>query len=314
MPEPVFDRLCLIGVGLIGGSIARAAREKSGIARRVVAHSRRPETLARVRELGFADEVEADPARAVEGADCVVLCVPVGAYAGVMERIAPRLSPGCVLSDAGSTKGSVLRDLLPLLPKGVHLVPAHPMAGTEHSGPDAGFAALFEGRYCILTPPAGADPAAVERVAEMWRRCGSSVELMDAATHDKVVAIVSHLPHLIAFTICGTADDLEEESREAVLKFAASGFRDFTRIAASDPTMWRDVFLNNREAVIEMIGRFTEDLVALQRAIRWGEGDALFDLFTRTRAIRRGVVQAGQAYVREPSADGGGPGKEPAPP
>ena len=295
MPEPLFERLCLIGAGLIGGSIARAARERGGIARRVVAHSRRPDTLARVRELGFADEVEGDAARAVEGADCVVLCVPVGAYAGMMERIAPHLSPGCVLSDAGSTKGSVLRDLLPLLPEGVHLVPAHPMAGTEHSGPDAGFASLFENRYCILTPPEGADPAAVERIAEMWRRCGSSVETMDAATHDKVVAIVSHLPHLIAFTICGTADDLAEESREAVLKFAASGFRDFTRIAASDVDMWRDIFLNNREALLEMLARFTEDAQALARAVRWGEAEFLEDRISRGRRIRRGLIERKQA-------------------
>ena len=225
MAEPLFGRLCLVGVGLIGGSIARAARERGGIARRVVAHSRRPETLARVRELGFADEVEADPARAVRGADCVVLCVPVGSYAGVMERIAPHLAPGCVLSDAGSTKGSVLRDLLPLLPEGVHLVPAHPMAGTEHSGPDAGFATLFEGRYCILTPPEGTDPAAVERIAELWRRCGSIVETMDAATHDKVVAIVSHLPHLIAFTICGTAEEcrMVQEALAGFVQGASAG-------------------------------------------------------------------------------------------
>ena len=295
MPEPLFERLCLIGAGLIGGSIARAAREKGGIARRVVAHSRRAETVARVRELGFADEVEQDPARAVEGADCVILCVPVGAYAEVMERIAPRLAPGCVLSDAGSTKGSVLRDLQPLLPDGVHLVPAHPMAGTEHSGPDAGFATLFENRYCILTPPEGADPAAVERIAALWRRCGSSVEFMDAATHDKVVAIVSHLPHLIAFTICGTADDLAEETREAVLKFAASGFRDFTRIAASDVDMWRDIFLNNREALLEMLARFTEDAHALARAVRWGEAEFIEDRIRRGRRIRRGLIERKQA-------------------
>ena len=295
MAEPLFERLCLIGAGLIGGSLARAARERGGIARRVVVHSRRPETLARVRELGFADEVEADPARAVEGADGVVLCVPVGAYAGVMERIAPRLAPGCVLSDAGSTKGSVVRDLQPLLPEGVRLVPAHPMAGTEHSGPDAGFASLFDGRYCILTPPEGTDPAAVEKVAEMWRRCGSLVESMDAATHDKVVAIVSHLPHLIAFTICGTADDLAEETREAVLKFAASGFRDFTRIAASDVDMWRDIFLNNREALLEMLARFTEDAQALARAVRWGDAEFIEDRISRGRRIRRGLIERKQA-------------------
>mgnify|MGYP002780542733 FL=1 len=295
MGEPLFERLCLIGAGLIGGSIARVARERGDIARVVVAHSRRPETLARIRELGFADAVEADPARAVREADCVILCVPVGAYAGVMESIAPHLMAGAVLTDVGSTKGSVIRDLAPLLPAGVHLVPAHPMAGTEHSGPDAGFATLFQGRYCILTPEPGTDAAAVERVAELWRRCGSMVETMDAATHDKVVAIVSHLPHLIAFTICGTADDLAEETREAVLKFAASGFRDFTRIAASDVDMWRDVFLNNREAVLEMLARFSEDAHAFGRAIRWGEAGFIEDRIRRGRGIRRGLIERKQA-------------------
>lgn len=295
MAEPLFRRLCLIGVGLIGGSIARVARERGDIAGTVVAHSRRPETLARVRELGFADVVEADPARAVAEADAVILCVPVGAYAGVMTAIAPHLMPGAVLSDVGSTKGSVIRDLAPLLPEGVHLVPAHPMAGTEHSGPDSGFATLFEGRYCILTPEPGTDPGAVEKVAELWRRAGSMVETMDAATHDKVVAIVSHLPHLIAFTICGTADDLAEETREAVLKFAASGFRDFTRIAASDVDMWRDVFLNNREAVLEMLARFSEDAHAFGRAIRWGEAGFIEDRIRRGRTIRRGLIERKQA-------------------
>ena len=295
MAEPLFRRLCLIGVGLIGSSIARVAQERGDIAGTVVAHTRRPETLQRVRELGFADVVEADAARAVQGADAVILCVPVGAYAGVMRSIAPHLAPGCVLSDVGSTKGSVLRDLAPLLPAGAQLVPAHPMAGTEHSGPDAGFATLFQGRYCILTPTEGTDPAAVERVAELWRRAGSTVERMDAATHDKVVAIVSHLPHLIAFTICGTADDLAEETREAVLRFAASGFRDFTRIAASDVDMWRDIFLNNREALLEMLARFTEDAQALGRAVRWGEAGFIEDRIRRGRRIRRGLIERHQA-------------------
>ncbi|MCO6417749.1 prephenate/arogenate dehydrogenase family protein [Siccirubricoccus sp. KC 17139] len=294
-PEPIFDRLCLIGVGLIGSSIARAAKEKGGIARTIVAHTRREATLARVRELGFADVVEPDAAKAVEGCDGVILCVPVGAYAGVMRTIAPHLAPGCVLSDVGSTKGSVIRDLSPLLPPGIHLIPAHPMAGTEHSGPDAGFATLFEGRYCILTPLSGSDRAAAEKVAELWRRCGSMVERMDAETHDKVVAIVSHLPHLIAFTICGTADDLAEETREAVLKFAASGFRDFTRIAASDVDMWRDIFLNNRDALLEMLARFTEDSHALARAVRWGQAEFIEDRIRRGRRIRRGLIERKQA-------------------
>jgi len=293
--EPLFERLCLIGVGLIGSSIARAARANGGIARSIVAHTRRPETLARVRALGIADTVEAEPARAVAGCDGVILCIPVGAYAGVMHKIAPHLAPGCILSDAGSTKGSVVRDLQPLLPPGVHLVPAHPMAGTEHSGPDAGFAELFEGRYTILTPLPGGDPAAVEKVAELWRRLGSTVERMDPDTHDKVVAIVSHLPHLIAFTICGTADDLAEETREAVLKFAASGFRDFTRIAASDVDMWRDIFLNNREALLEMLARFTEDAHALGRAVRWGQAEFIEDRIRRGRRIRRELIEHKQA-------------------
>jgi cyclohexadieny/prephenate dehydrogenase len=292
---PIFERLCLIGVGLIGSSIARAARERGDIARTVVAHTRRPETLAKVRALGFADVVEEDPARAVAGADGVILCVPVGAYAGVMAHIAPHLAPGCILSDVGSTKGSVIRDLAPLLPPGAQLVPAHPMAGTEHSGPDAGFATLFEGRYCILTPVPGTDPAAVEKIAELWRRCGSMVERMDAETHDKVVAIVSHLPHLIAFTICGTADDLAEETREAVLKFAASGFRDFTRIASSDVDMWRDIFLNNRDALLEMLARFTEDSHALARAVRYGQAEFIEDRIRRGRRIRRGLIERKQA-------------------
>jgi cyclohexadieny/prephenate dehydrogenase len=248
-----------------------------------------------VRELGFADRVEDDIGLAVEGADCVILCVPVGVYAPVMARIAPHLKPGAILTDVGSTKGSVIRDVAPLLPAGVHLVPAHPMAGTEFSGPDSGFPTLFEGRYVIVTPPEGTDPAAVEKVRELWRRCGSMIESMDPVTHDKVVAIVSHLPHLIAFTICGTADDLSEETRESVLKFAASGFRDFTRIAGSDVNMWRDVFLNNREAVLEMLARFTEDAQAFGRAIRWGEAGFIEDRIRRGRKIRHSLIERKQA-------------------
>jgi cyclohexadieny/prephenate dehydrogenase len=261
----------------------------------LVVTTRRPETLARVRELGLADVVEADAARAVEGCDGVIFCIPVGAYADAMRHIAPHLAPGAVLTDVGSTKGSVVRDLAPLTPAGVHLVPAHPMAGTEHSGPDSGFPELFEGRYCIVTPLPDSDPAAVEKVKELWRRCGSMIETMDPITHDKVVAIVSHLPHLIAFTICGTADDLAEETKEAVLKFAASGFRDFTRIAASDVDMWRDVFLNNREAVLEMLSRFSEDAHAFGRAIRRGEAGFIEDRIERGRKIRRSLIERKQA-------------------
>jgi cyclohexadieny/prephenate dehydrogenase len=295
MAEPLFERLCLLGVGLIGSSLARVAKARGDIARTVVAHAKTPATLDRVRELGIADVVEADPARAVEGADCVVFCVPVGANAEVMAQVAAHLKPGAILTDVGSTKMSVLRDIGPLLPRGVHLVPGHPMAGTEHSGPDAGFPELFQGRYVILTPRPGTDPEAVEKVREMWLRAGSMIETMDAATHDKVVAIVSHLPHLLAFTICSTADDLAEETKEQVLKFAASGFRDFTRIASSDPTMWRDVFLNNREALLEMLARFTEDAHALGRAVRWGEAGFIEDRIQRGRKIRRGLIERKQA-------------------
>jgi cyclohexadieny/prephenate dehydrogenase len=295
MAEPVFRRLCIIGIGLIGSSIARLARAQGDIAGVVVATDANAEHLERARELALADVVEADAARAVAGCDAVLLAVPVGAIGPVMQRIAPHLAPGCIVTDTGSTKGSVVRDIAPHLPQGVHLVPGHPMAGTEFSGPDAGFAELFRGRFCILTPPEGTDPAATGRVAELWRRAGSMVETMDVATHDKVVAIVSHLPHLIAFTICSTADDLAQETREAVLKFAASGFRDFTRIASSDVDMWRDVFLNNREAVLEMLARFTEDSQALGRAIRWGERDFIEDRIKRGRKIRRSLIERKQA-------------------
>ena len=291
----IFERLCIIGPGLIGGSIARMVREKGGVARHVVTFAASEASRARVRELGFADEVADSLAEAVRGADGVILCIPVGAYAAVMAQIAPYLAEGCILTDAGSTKGSVVRDLSPLLPPGVHLVPAHPMAGTEHSGPDSGFATLFEGRYCIITPLEGVPPEAVAKVRALWEAAGSLVETMDVATHDKVVAMVSHLPHLIAFTICGTADDLAEETREAVLKFAASGFRDFTRIAASDVAMWRDVFLNNREALLEMLARFTEDAHALGRAVRYGETEFIEDRISRGRSIRRGLIERKQA-------------------
>jgi len=253
-----------------------------------------------VAALGFADRVEPDLARAVQGADCVMLCAPVGAYAEIAAAIAPHLQPGAILTDVGSTKVSVIRDVAPLLPAGVQFVPAHPLAGTEYSGPDAGFTTLFQGRWCLLSPPAGTDPLAVGRVAELWSRAGSMVEVMEPAHHDRVMAIVSHLPHLIAFTICGTADDLaleggEDASRAEVLKFAASGFRDFTRIAASNPVMWRDIFLNNRDALLEMLARFTEDAQAMARAVRWGDGDYIEDKIIRGRAIRQGLIEMKQA-------------------
>ena len=295
MAEPLFQRLTLLGIGLIGSSVARVARESGNLAREVVANARTQATLDRVMQLGIADRIELDPARAVEGADCVMLCAPVGAYAALAEAIAPHLAPGCILTDVGSTKQSVIRDVGPLVPAGVHFVPAHPVAGTEYSGPDSGFSTLFQGRWCLLTPPPGTDPEAIERLAELWRRCGSMVEQMEPAHHDRVLAIVSHLPHLLAFTICGTADDLEGESRQQVLQFAASGFRDFTRIAASDPVMWRDVFLNNREALLEMLARFMEDAQAMARAVRWGDPTYIEDRINRGRAIRRSLIEIKQA-------------------
>jgi cyclohexadieny/prephenate dehydrogenase len=283
----------LVGVGLIGSSIARAARAH-GVVGEIVATARSVATRRRVVELGLADRVVETNAAAAAGADLVILCVPVGACGAVAEEVGPHLERGATISDVGSVKAAVLRDMAPHFPEGVHFVPAHPVAGTENSGPDAGFAELFVGRWCILTPPDDADPAAVEKLAAFWRALGAHVETMPAAHHDLVLAITSHLPHLIAYTIVGTADELAEVTRSEVLKFSAGGFRDFTRIAASDPTMWRDVFLANKDAVLEMLGTFSEDLSQLTRAIRRGDGNALFDHFTRTRAIRRGIVEIGQ--------------------
>ena len=296
----MFRRLVLIGVGLIGSSVARIARQRGDLAGELVVSARTQRTLDRVMELGLADRVELDPAEAVRGADCVMLCAPVGAFPDLAAAIGPMLAPGCIVTDVGSTKVSVIRDVSPHIPAGVHFVPGHPMAGTEYSGPDSGFTTLFEGRWTLLTPLPGGDPAAVERVAELWRRCGSEIDVMEPAHHDRVVAIVSHLPHLLAFTICGTADDLSIEggadpSRSEVLKYAAAGFRDFTRIAASDPVMWRDIFLNNREALLEMLARFTEDAQAMGRAVRWGDGAYIEDKIERGRAIRRGLIALNQA-------------------
>ena len=289
----LFGRLALIGIGLIGSSLAHVVR-RQGVAGHIAVAARTQRSLEKAVELGLADSVTLDPAEVVADADLVMLCTPLGAYAGVVAAMAPALKPGCIVSDVGSVKEAVIRGVSPCLPEGVHLVPGHPVAGTEHSGPEAGFADLFQGRWCILTPEPGTAEEAVDRVAALWTRAGMMVEIMDAAHHDQVLAITSHLPHLIAYTIVGTATDLEEHLRQEVVKFAAGGFRDFTRIAASDPAMWRDVFLDNKDAVLEMLGRFTEDLTALQRAIRRGEGDKLFDIFTRTREIRRGVIEAKQ--------------------
>lgn len=289
-----FDRVALIGVGLVGSSLARVLR-RDGLAGEIVACARRRETLEAARRLELADRVTADPAEAAAGADLVVISTPVSAYAEIGRRMADVLTPGAIVTDVGSVKQAVIRDLQPSLPAGVHLVPGHPVAGTEHSGPEAGFAEMFQDRWCILTPLPQGDPAAVDTVSRLWQAAGMKVVVMDAEHHDKVLAITSHLPHLIAYTIVGTATDLEDALKSEVIKFSAGGFRDFTRIAASDPVMWRDVFLNNREAVLEMLQRFSEDLTALQRAIRWGEGDKLEELFTRTRAIRRSIIEAKQA-------------------
>jgi cyclohexadieny/prephenate dehydrogenase len=290
---PLFNRLSLIGVGLIGSSIARAARAQA-VVREIVASARTAATRRRVAELGLADQVVESNAAAAAGADLVIVCAPVGACGGIAEEVAPKLKPGAIVSDVGSVKAAIVRDMGPHIPAGVHFVPAHPVAGTEHSGPDAGFAELFVGRWCILTPPGGVDATAVERLAAFWRALGAKVESMPPEHHDLVLAITSHLPHLIAYTIVGTADELAEVTRSEVLKFSAGGFRDFTRIAASDPTMWRDVFLANKDAVLEMLGTFNEDLAQLTRAIRRGDGEALFAHFARTRAIRRGIVEIGQ--------------------
>ena len=287
-----FARVAIIGMGLIGSSLARAVRVSMPTVRLSVTDAD-PAVRARVADLDLADDVADSAGAAVIDADLVVLCVPVGAMAGVAGEIVGDLAAGAVVSDVGSVKGAVLEALTAALP-GISIVPAHPVAGTEKSGPDAGFATLFAGRWCILTPPAGADATAIERLAEFWRRLGATVEVMDAAHHDLVLAVTSHLPHLIAYSIVGTASDMEAVTRSEVIKFSAGGFRDFTRIAASDPVMWRDVFLANREAVLNVLQRFTEDLTALQRSIRWGDGEALEALFTRTRDIRRTIIDAGQ--------------------
>ena len=294
MSDRLFDCVALIGIGLIGSSLARVLRRDSPDTK-IVACARRPETLAAVRRLELADDATDDPAEAAAGADIIVIATPLSAYAAIGERIKPALKNDAILTDVGSVKQMAIRDLQPHVPRGVHFVPGHPVAGTEHSGPEAGFAELFCDRWCILTPLPETAPEAVNAVGRMWERCGMRVVTMSADHHDKVLAMTSHLPHLIAYTIVGTATDLEESLKSEVIEFSASGFRDFTRIAASDPVMWRDVFLNNREAVLEIVQRFTEDLTALQRAIRWGEGDKLQELFTRTRAIRRAIIEAKQA-------------------
>jgi cyclohexadieny/prephenate dehydrogenase len=306
----MFEKLALIGIGLIGSSIARSVR-LHGLARTIAISTRREETLDEARALGLGDVYTLDAAEAVRDADLVILCTPVGAYGAVMADIAGALRPGAILSDVGSVKQHVVKVIAPLLPDGVHFIPGHPIAGTEHSGPAAGFSELFHNRWCVLTPVPGTDPAAVDKLVGLWQAMGSNVECMDPAHHDLVLAITSHVPHLIAYNIVGTVADLEKATQSEVIKFSASGFRDFTRIAASDPVMWRDVFLTNREAVLEMLGRFLEDLAQLQRAVRVGDGPTMEAMFTRTRAIRRSIISAGQETA---APDFGRPHAAPAAP
>ncbi len=290
---PIYDRVALIGLGLIASSMFWAIR-RAGLAREVTGYAQSPETRATAREIGLCDRVCESAAEAAEGADLVVLCVPVGAMGAVMAEIAPVLKPGATVSDVGSVKRAVIDAVTPHLPDGVHFVPAHPLAGTEHSGPTSGFAELFDSRFCLIVPVDGCDADVVDKVDALWQGMGARTDRMEADHHDLVLAVTSHAPHLIAYTMVGVADDLRRVTDREVIKYSAAGFRDFTRIAASDPTMWRDVFLNNKEATLEILGRFTEELFALQRAIRTEDGDHLFDYFTRTRAIRRDIIEAGQ--------------------
>lgn len=304
----IYDRVALIGLGLIAGSMAHAMR-RGGLAREIVGTARSAETRAVAAEIGLCDRVTETAAEAVAGADLVVLCVPVGAMGAVAAEIAPHLAKGATLTDVGSVKGDVIARVAPLLPDHVQFIPGHPLAGTEHSGPRSGFAELFDNRYTLLTPCEGTDAAAIARLRALWEGCGAIVEEMEPDHHDLVLAVTSHAPHLIAYTMVGVADDLRRVTDREVIKYSAAGFRDFTRIAASDPTMWRDVFLSNKEATLEILGRFTEELFALQRAIRRGDGDHLFDYFTHTRAIRRGIIEAGQD-TDAPDFGRGGPRRE----
>ena len=293
MSAPIYDRVALIGLGLIAGSMAWAMK-RAGMATEITGYARSQATRDTVRRLGFCDRVCESAAEACEGADLVVLAVPVGVMGAVAEEVAPALKPGATVTDVGSVKRDVILQVTPHIPEGVHFVAAHPLAGTEHSGPESGFAELFDNRWCLIVPTEDADPDAVARLSRFWEQLGANVDQMDPDHHDLVLAVTSHAPHLIAYTMVGVADDLRRVTDSEVIKYSAAGFRDFTRIAASDPTMWRDVFLSNRDATLEILGRFTEELFALQRAIRTGDGDQLFDYFTRTRAIRRGIIEAGQ--------------------
>ena len=289
----IYNKVALIGLGLIASSIFWSSK-RGGLATEVSGYARSQATRDTARRIGLCDTVCDSAIEAVKDADLVMLCVPVGAMGQVAQEISPYLKPGCTVSDVGSVKAAVVDAVAPHLPEGVHFVPGHPLAGTEHSGPESGFATLFDNRWCLLVPPAGADPEAVAKLRRYWEGLGSNVDEMDPEHHDLVLAVTSHTPHLIAYTMVGVADDLGRVTDSEVIKYSAAGFRDFTRIAASDPTMWRDVFLNNKQATLEILGRFTEELFALQRAIRVGDGEELFDYFTRTRAIRRGIIEAGQ--------------------
>jgi cyclohexadieny/prephenate dehydrogenase len=293
MSKPLFERVALIGIGLIGSSLSHAMRRRD-LARVIVGHAPSENTRSTALRLGLVASAYAHAAEAVRGADLVILCAPVGAYAAIARQIGPVLERGAILTDVGSVKGAVVRDVAPHVGQGVHFIPGHPIAGTEHSGPEAGFAELFDGRWCVLTPPEGTDADVLATLVAFWKACGSQVEIMDAQHHDLVLAITSHVPHLIAYNIVNTARHLERVTDSEVIKFSAGGFRDFTRIAASDPVMWRDVFLNNKDAVLEMLARFSEDLTALQRAIRFEEGNTLHDVFAEARATRRGIIEAGQ--------------------
>ncbi|MCR9087017.1 MAG: prephenate/arogenate dehydrogenase family protein [Rhodobacteraceae bacterium] len=289
----IYDRVALIGLGLIAGSMAHAMR-RADLAGEIVGTARSENTRRIAREIGLCDRVTETAAEAVEGADLVVLCVPIGAMDPVAREIAPHLKPGATVTDVGSVKRAVIDAVAPHLPDTVHFIPAHPLAGTEHSGPRSGFAELFDNRFTVLSPDETTDPDALARLRALWEGMGANVEEMEPDRHDLVLAVTSHAPHLIAYTMVGVADDLRRVTDSEVIRYSAAGFRDFTRIAASDPTMWRDVFLNNKDATLEILGRFTEELFALQRAIRTGDGDHLHDYFTRTRAIRRGIIEAGQ--------------------
>jgi cyclohexadieny/prephenate dehydrogenase len=303
----MFERVALIGIGLIGSSISHACR-RAGIVSDIVGSSSTAATRAKAEELGLVSRAFETAAEAVKGADLVVLCTPVGVYGKIAKEIGPHLKPGAIVTDVGSVKAAVVRDIAPHIPDGVHFIAGHPIAGTEQSGPEAGFAELFDGRWCILTPEPDADRMALARLEDFWGKLGSQVEIMTPEHHDLVLGITSHVPHLIAFNIVNTAAHLERVTDKEVIKFSAGGFRDFTRIAASDPVMWRDVFLNNKDAVLEMLGRFSEDLATLQRAIRHDDGETLERLFGEARAIRRGIIQAGQDtnapdFGRRPAKD-----------